>query len=71
MVSLDHVILVEIMGFIYMIAECCVSLRNLIGDTPETVVRQLTHSALAVGEIEWVLCVFCVVFIMLIVLLGF
>ena len=28
------------------------SLRNLIGDTPETVVRQLTHSALAVGEIE-------------------
>ncbi|XP_065886590.1 phosphatidylinositol 3,4,5-trisphosphate 5-phosphatase 2-like [Dysidea avara] len=33
-------------------AECCVSLRNLIGDTPETVVRQLTHSALAVGEIE-------------------
>ena len=33
-------------------AECCVSLRNLIGDTPESVVRPLTHSALAVGEIE-------------------
>ena len=33
-------------------AECCVSLRNLIGDSPETVVRPLTHSALAVGEIE-------------------
>ena len=33
-------------------AECCVSLRNLIGGTPEPVVRPLTHSALAVGEIE-------------------
>ena len=28
------------------------SLRNLIGDTPEMIVRPLTHSALAVGEIE-------------------
>lgn len=41
-------------------AECCVSLRNLIGDTPESVVRPLTHSALAVGEIEWVVDVPCV-----------
>ena len=40
------------------------SLRNLISDAPEMVVRPLTHSALAVGEIEWVamLCVWCMMF---------
>ncbi len=41
-----------LMVFCVFIAECCLSLRELIGKSPVSVRRELTHQALPVGELE-------------------